>query len=122
MGSSRDAASVLFNLPGYRVVDAVEEPATGVCRAVDASWAHRRLLLHAGDTLSKAGLARLWDTFRRDDPTDELGAAWGVKEQLRRLLKTSSLEHAHGERMRLGVLVAAVDMPETDRLWNTITV
>ena len=24
MGSRRDAASVLFNLPGYRVVDAVE--------------------------------------------------------------------------------------------------
>lgn len=89
-------------------------------RTVDASWAHRRLLLRAGDTLSKAGLGRLRDTFRRDDPTDELGAAWGVKEQLRRLLKTSSLEHAHTEKMRLGVLVAAADMPETDRLWHTV--
>ena len=89
-------------------------------RAMDVSWAHRRLLLRAGDSLSKAALARLRATFRKDDPTDELGAAWGVKEQLRRLLKTSSLQHAHTEKMRLGVLVAAARTPETDRLWNTV--
>ena len=89
-------------------------------RAIDASWANRRLLLRAGDTLTKAGLARLRDTFRRDDPTDELGAAWGIKEQLRQLLTTASLDGAHTEKMRLGVLVTAADMPETDRLWNTV--
>jgi transposase len=89
-------------------------------RKADLAWAHRRLLLRAGDTLRPAGLARLRVTFRRDDPTDELGAAWGVKEQLRRLLKTAGLAHAHTEKMRLGVLVLAADMPETDRLWNTV--
>jgi transposase len=29
MGSRRDAASVIFNLPGYRVIDAVDLPLGG---------------------------------------------------------------------------------------------
>ena len=58
--------------------------------------------------------------FRTDDPTDELGAAWGIKEQLRRLLNTSSLADAHEAKMLLGHYVQVADMPETDRLWNTI--
>jgi transposase len=90
-------------------------------RTVDPSWANRRLLLRGADTLSAGGWARLTATLRSDDPTDELGAAWGVKEQLRRLLATSSLADAHTERMRLGTYVLAAAMPETDRLWNTIT-
>jgi transposase len=89
-------------------------------RTVDASWANRRLLLRAGDTLTPAALERLKATFRRDDPTDELGAAWGVKEQLRRLLRTASLDQAHTERMRLGAYVLTAAMPETDRLWATV--
>jgi hypothetical protein len=89
-------------------------------RTVDPSWAHRQLLLRAGDSLSVAGLARLKATFRSDDPTDELGAAWGVKEQLRRLLGASSLAGARTEKVRLGVFVLAAKMPETDRLWATV--
>ena len=89
-------------------------------RTVDPSWSHRHLLLRAGDTLSVAGLARLKATFRSDDPTDELGAARGVKEQLRRLLRSSSLDTARTEKMRLGVFVLAAKMPETDRLWATV--
>jgi transposase len=89
-------------------------------RSVDPSWAHRRLLLRAGNTLNPRGRARLAATFRRDDPTDELGAAWAVKEQLRRLLATASLADAHTEKMRLGAYVLAARMPETDKLWNTI--
>ena len=89
-------------------------------RLVDPSWANRRLLLHAGDRLSPRALARLKAVFRSDDPTDELSAAWAVKEQLRRLLTASSLADAHTEKMRLGAFVLAAAMAETDRLWNTV--
>ncbi|WP_280173887.1 transposase [Geodermatophilus obscurus] len=77
--------------------------------------------MRAGNTLSPAALARLRATLRTDDPTDEIGAAWGIKEQLRRLLTSGSLAEAHEQRMRLGAYVLAADMPETDRLWATTT-
>ena len=90
-------------------------------RLEDPAWVNRRLLLRAGNTLSAAALARLKATLRADDPTDEIGAAWGVKEQLRRLLASGSLAEAHEQNMRLGAFVLAANMPETDRLWATIT-
>lgn len=90
-------------------------------RLVDPAWTNRRLLLRAGNTLSPRSLARLTATFRADDPTDEISAAWGIKEQLRRLLASASLDQAHEQRMLLGTYVLAARMPETDRLWNTIT-
>lgn len=89
-------------------------------RSLDPAWTNRRLLLRAGDTLSPAALTRLKATLRADDPTDEIGAAWGVKEQLRRLLTAGSLAQAHEQRMLLGAFVLAANMPETDRLWATI--
>ncbi len=89
-------------------------------RGIDPAWTNRRLLLRAGNTLSPAALARLKATLRADDSTDEIGAAWGVKEQLRRLLASGSLAEAAEQRMRLGAFVLAADMPETDRLWATI--
>jgi transposase len=89
-------------------------------RGVDPAWTNRRLLLRAGNTLSLGGLARLRATLRSDDPTGEIGAAWGVKEQLRRLLASQSLAEAHEQRMLLGTYVLAADMPETDRLWATV--
>ena len=89
-------------------------------RLVDPAWANRRLLLRGADTLSPGGWVRLEKVFRTDDPTDELGAAWGIKEQLRRLLNTSSLADAHEAKMLLGHYVMVANMPETDRLWNTI--
>ncbi len=52
-------------------------------RSTDPAWTNRRLLLRAGNTLSPRALARLKATLRADDPTDEIGAAWGVKEQPR---------------------------------------
>ncbi len=58
--------------------------------------------------------------LRTDDPTDELGAAWGIKEQVRRLLHAGSLAEAHTEKMRLGTYVLAANMVETDRLYDTI--
>ena len=58
-------------------------------RKDDPAWAHRMLLLRGGDTLTP----RAWSgerVFRTDDPTDELSASWGIKEQLRRLLATDT--------------------------------
>ncbi len=89
-------------------------------RGVDVSWANRRLLLRGADTLSARGWDRLAKVFRTDDPTDELGAAWGINEQLRQLLRTTTIEAAWDERMRLGHYVMVANMPETDRLYETI--
>src|SRR4051812_44584178 len=89
-------------------------------RAVDPAWAHRQLLLRAGDTLSKAGLDRLTDVFLKDDPTGKLQAAWAVKEQLRLLLRTGSLEDAAAAKEKLHGYVEAAAMPETTRLWRTV--
>ena len=86
----------------------------------DASWANRRLLLRGADSLSERGWARLNRVFHHDDPTGELGAAWGVKEHVRMLLRAGSLEAAFEAKMRLGMAVLAADMPETTRLWDTI--
>ena len=87
---------------------------------IDPAWANRRLLLRGADTLSAAGWARLERVLRTDDPTDELGAVWGIKEQFRRLLGTGSLAEAHTEKMRLGAYVMAADMAETDKLYGLI--
>jgi transposase len=89
-------------------------------RGVDPTWTNRRLLLRAGNTLSPRTLARLQATLRTHDPTDEIGAAWGIKEQLRRLLASNSLADAEEQKMRLGAFVLAADMPEIDRLSATI--
>lgn len=55
-------------------------------RKDDSAWAHRRLLPTAGDRLSTKQLQRLADMLTEDDPTGEIGAAWGGKERLRMLL------------------------------------
>jgi transposase len=89
-------------------------------RLADPAWVNRRLLLRAGNTLNPGALARLKATLRTDDPSDEIGAAWGIKEQLRRLLTSGSLAEAHEQKMLLGAYVLAADMPESNRLWNTI--
>jgi len=90
-------------------------------RLADPSWANRRLLLRGADTLTHRGWARLRAVFAADDPTDELGAAWGVKEHLRMLLRSGSLAELHDAKMRLGLAVIAADMPETSRLFDTIS-
>src|SRR4051794_30642002 len=80
-------------------------------RSVDPAWTNRRLLLRAGNTLSPRALARLKATLRADDPTDEIGAAWGVKEQLRRLLASGSLAEAAERKMLLGLYVPPPTCP-----------
>ena len=44
-------------------------------RKQDPAWAHRRLLLRAGDTLSPKALARLRTVLATDDPSGQLSAA-----------------------------------------------
>lgn len=89
-------------------------------RQIDPSWANRTLLLRGADSLSQRAWERLDRVFRHDDPTDELGAAWSVKEQLRRLLNTTTVEAAWEERMRLGYYVQVANMPETTKLYDTV--
>ena len=89
-------------------------------RKSDTVWAHRTLLLRGADSLSPRGWARLEEVFRRDDPTDELGAVWGVKEQLRRLLNSDTLAQAWDHRMRMGYYTQIADMTETTKLYDTI--
>lgn len=89
-------------------------------RAVDPAWAHRMLLLRAGDSLSEQAKARLETVFATDDPTRKLKAAWDVKEQVRTLLRTGSLEDAELAKEELEGLVKESNQPETTRLWRTI--
>src|SRR5699024_4591675 len=78
------------------------------------------LLLRGGDTLTPRAWERLETVFRTDDPTDELSAAWGIKEQLRRLLATDTLAQAWQERMRMGYFAQIANMPETTKLYDTV--
>ncbi|MGP9602914.1 ISL3 family transposase [Brachybacterium sp. AOP42-E1-35] len=89
-------------------------------RKDDPAWAHRMLLLRGGDTLTPRAWERLETVFRTGDPTDELSAAWGIKEQLRRLLATDTLAQAWQERMRMGYFAQIANMPETTKLYDTV--
>jgi len=89
-------------------------------RATDGAWAHRMLLLRAANTLSPRAWDRLDRVFAHDDPTGELGAAWGVKERLRMLLACTDTDAADTARGLLGIAVLAADMDETWRLWHTV--
>ncbi len=60
------------------------------------TWAHRRSLLRAGDTLSPAALGRLKTVLSTDDPTGQIGAPWAVKELLRQLLQPTALPATPG--------------------------
>ncbi len=89
------------------------------------AWAHRRLLLRAGDTLNPTARARLTRVLVTDDPTGKIGAAWAVKESLRQLLQAhgptrySRHETVHRRTRFLAACVTA-DMPETTRLATTV--
>ena len=55
----------------------------------DPVWVNRRLLLTAAEHLSPRQWARLRRMLDDHDPTNEIGAAWGVKVRLRLLLAES---------------------------------
>jgi transposase len=89
-------------------------------RQIDLAWAHRLLLLRGYDTLSDRGRGRLDEVLAADDPTKEIGAAWGVKEQLRLVLACTTLVEAKAARRRFDQYVTWAAMPETTRLKKTI--
>src|SRR5512135_1392667 len=89
-------------------------------RKADPAWAHRRLLLAAGDRLGPRGLARLRHVLAVDDPTNEIGAAWGVKERLRQLLAAPTAHDARQRLFRFYDAVLVAEMPETTRLAETV--
>ena len=89
-------------------------------RAVDPAWAHRLLLLRGANTLSTRGWAKLTHVLAVDDPSNEIGAAWGIKEQLRLLLATTTVAEARAARAVLAEYVAAADMVETTKLLGTM--
>ncbi|WP_279325098.1 transposase [Arthrobacter glacialis] len=78
------------------------------------------LLLRVGDSLSDQAKARLEKVFATDDPTGKLKAAWEVKEQVRVLLRTGSLEDAEPAQEHVEDLVRESKQPETTGLWRTI--
>ncbi|MDK8803543.1 transposase [Dermabacter hominis] len=72
------------------------------------------------DTLTPTAWERFDDMCSTDDRTDELSAAWGIKEQLRRLLTTDTLAHAWDERMRMGYYCQIANMLEATKLYGTV--
>jgi transposase len=89
-------------------------------RVADPVWVNRRLLLTGAEHLSTKQWKRLTAMLDSSDPTGEIGAAWGVKERLRMLLREREPSKI---RWRLADFYdAALDaaMPETTRLAKTI--
>jgi transposase len=86
----------------------------------DLVWVNRRLLLTAAEHLSPRQWARLHRMLDDHDPTNEIGAAWGVKERLRMLLAES--EPSKIRRRLADFYDAAIDaqLPEATRLAETI--
>src|SRR5512135_948349 len=78
----------------------------------DPAWVTRRLLLRGGDRLSTRARARLADTLRSDDPSEEIAAAWAVKELLRQLL---AARDRHTIAHRLHHFYEAVSLVECPR-------
>ncbi len=87
---------------------------------IDPVWAHRRMLLSAGNRLSRSQLTRLRTVLATDDPTNEIGAAWGCKEMLRQLLAEHEPERIRHRLWRFYDACLQADMPETTRLATTI--
>jgi transposase len=89
-------------------------------RGVDKAWAHRMLLLRAGETLTGTAAHRLAEVFAADDATGKLQAVWKVKELVRLLLRSGSLADAATARDELKNLVEAAGRPETNKLYRTV--
>ena len=82
-------------------------------------WVNRQLLT-GYEHLSVKQRARFKATLAAEDPTNKIGAAWGMKERLRLLLAETD-EHRIRHRLYEFYRDAArADMPETTRLATTI--
>jgi transposase len=133
------ASGVRKALPGVRIavdkwhlVRLANEAVTGVRQRLtreqhghrgttkQPTWTHRRMFLTAGNRLSDRQKARLQAVLAAEDPTGELGAAWGVKERLRMLLDQRDPARIQAARWNFFYAAALADLPETTRLALTI--
>lgn len=88
--------------------------------AGDRIWTHRRMFLTGGEKLSARQLALLREVLATEDPTNELGAAWGVKERLRMLLAESDPARIRAARWAFLRDAVDADLPEATRLAATV--
>jgi transposase len=86
----------------------------------DPVWVNRRLLLTGADHLTAKQWARLNATLDAADPTNEIGAAWAVKERLRMLLAESQPSRIRWRLADFYDAAIETNMPETTRLANTV--
>ena len=89
-------------------------------RRSDPMWVNRRLLLRAGNRLSRHRLARLRHVFACDDPTAEISAAWAIKQLLRQLLSARDRHTIAARLHRFHEAVLVADLPEATRLAETV--
>ncbi len=81
---------------------------------------NRRLLLTGAEHLSVKQWRRLQATLDGCDPTNEIGAAWGVKERLRLLLAESEPSRIRWRLADFYDAALGANMAETTRLAKTI--
>ena len=86
----------------------------------DPVWVNRRLLLTGADHLSTKQWRRLTAMLDRCDPTGEIGAAWGVKERLRMLLKEREPSKIRWRLADFYEAATDAQLPEATRLARTI--
>jgi len=92
---------------------------------VDPAWAHRRLLLRAGNELGPKAWPGQRPVFDTDDPTNEISAAWGNQGAPAAdacSARPNGIAGTETSTRRTRFLAACVDadMPEATRLAATI--
>jgi transposase len=89
-------------------------------RASDQLWVNRKLLLTGAEHLSTKQWRRFTTMLDTADPTGEIGAAWAVKERLRKLL--TEHEPSRIRRRLADFYEAAIDahLPEATKLAKTV--
>ncbi|HEX6758909.1 MAG TPA: transposase [Propionibacteriaceae bacterium] len=86
----------------------------------DPVWVNRRLQLTAAEHLSARQWKRLGRMLDEHDPTNEIGAAWGVKERLRMLLAECEPSKIRWRLADFYDAAIAAQLPEATRLAETI--
>jgi transposase len=86
----------------------------------EATWVNRQMLLTGAEHLSTKQWGRLRATFAAEDPTNEIAAAWAVKERLRILLAQTEPSRIRWALADFYEAAADAHMDETTRLANTV--
>ncbi len=93
-------------------------------RAVDPTWANRRLLLRARERLSARALTRMWNGCLDHDPTGQILTAGSLRKSSAALCATAAAGgHRHDITTRLWSFYtwcADADIPEVTTLAETI--